>query len=599
MTRSRRAGLSREEVSQQPLYARLLGLQYLAPSGFLCFVFLEGAVALGILLALAELVSWWGVVVLPLTVAAMVKLNDIVAGALTTRPTIPTPATAALTSSPHRAPTPATSRNPHARESHSREPKISTPEISKPEISTPEFSAPGARSTNAGPAGFRDPAPRTATAYPSAAVTSVIDLSATSVTDTTPAEETVRLSATALSRMATPPTPEDGPTVRLHPRSDQPPAAIESTTSYGSTPSGEPTPSSGSSSGVELAVGYGSSSGTERAAGYGSSSATEPAAGYGSSSATERAAGYGSSSAIERAAEHRSGPERDQRNPGGPTSDPASKTGSGPITDFGANYRSASAGTTDTDADQGQSEAPTDGETTPPRSWGWGLPTREANQDAPARSWSKQGRSARRAAKRGSSATRSTEPTQRKVPPLGPEPTLTTLPRQLTSGRTTQPDDKEQGTPGPASPFGPGSSLDAGGPIATGWPSAPSSSDSPTSAESPGSSKSSSSRSSGSSSSSRSSGSSGSSGASGSSGGSNRDANAGSQDRKPGVDTDSSGRGDSPAEGSGKSSPAAGGDPITWSAEAVTINGTTPARQWADQLDDHQRARQSAARRYE
>ena len=39
--------------------------------------------ALGILLALAELVSWWGVLVLPVTVAVMVKLNDVVAGALT------------------------------------------------------------------------------------------------------------------------------------------------------------------------------------------------------------------------------------------------------------------------------------------------------------------------------------------------------------------------------------------------------------------------------------------------------------------------------------------------------------------------------------
>jgi hypothetical protein len=82
MTRSRRAGLSRDEVRQQPLYARMLGLQYLAPGGFLCFVFLEGAVALGILLALAELVSWWGVLVLPMMVAAMVKLNDVVAGLL-------------------------------------------------------------------------------------------------------------------------------------------------------------------------------------------------------------------------------------------------------------------------------------------------------------------------------------------------------------------------------------------------------------------------------------------------------------------------------------------------------------------------------------
>jgi hypothetical protein len=77
--RSRRAPISRD----LPLYARMLGLRHLAPTGFLCFVFLEGAVALGVLLALAELVSWWGVLVLPITVAVMVKLNDLIAGMLT------------------------------------------------------------------------------------------------------------------------------------------------------------------------------------------------------------------------------------------------------------------------------------------------------------------------------------------------------------------------------------------------------------------------------------------------------------------------------------------------------------------------------------
>jgi hypothetical protein len=86
--RSRRAGIPREQAKQSPLYARILGLQYLAPSGLLCFAFLEGAIALGILLALAELVSWWGVLVLPLTVAAMVKLNDVIAGAVS-RPAMP------------------------------------------------------------------------------------------------------------------------------------------------------------------------------------------------------------------------------------------------------------------------------------------------------------------------------------------------------------------------------------------------------------------------------------------------------------------------------------------------------------------------------
>jgi hypothetical protein len=86
--RSRRAGISRDQAKQRPLYARMLGLQYLTPSGWLCFVFLEGAVALGILLALAELVSWWGVLVLPLTVALMVKLNDSIAGAVSRPPAV-------------------------------------------------------------------------------------------------------------------------------------------------------------------------------------------------------------------------------------------------------------------------------------------------------------------------------------------------------------------------------------------------------------------------------------------------------------------------------------------------------------------------------
>jgi hypothetical protein len=65
------------------MYARMLRLHHVAPSGFLCFVFLEGSVALGALLALAELVSWWGVLVLPVLVGLMVKLNDVIAGALT------------------------------------------------------------------------------------------------------------------------------------------------------------------------------------------------------------------------------------------------------------------------------------------------------------------------------------------------------------------------------------------------------------------------------------------------------------------------------------------------------------------------------------
>jgi hypothetical protein len=106
--RSRRTSASQD----QPLYARLLRLRHLAPSGFLCFVFLEGAAALGILLALAELVSWWGVLVLPATVAAMVKLNDLIAGMLA-RPAAAAPRTgpaAAATAAGSPALRPATMR---------------------------------------------------------------------------------------------------------------------------------------------------------------------------------------------------------------------------------------------------------------------------------------------------------------------------------------------------------------------------------------------------------------------------------------------------------------------------------------------------------
>jgi len=66
----------------RPLYARALGLSHIYPGGLLCFLLFEGAIALGILLALAELVSWWGVVTLPATVAVMVKINDAVAGTI-------------------------------------------------------------------------------------------------------------------------------------------------------------------------------------------------------------------------------------------------------------------------------------------------------------------------------------------------------------------------------------------------------------------------------------------------------------------------------------------------------------------------------------
>jgi hypothetical protein len=71
------AGISSKD---RPFYARVLRLQYVRPSGLLCFFFFEGAIALATLLALAELVTWWAVIVLPASIAAMVKINDVIAG---------------------------------------------------------------------------------------------------------------------------------------------------------------------------------------------------------------------------------------------------------------------------------------------------------------------------------------------------------------------------------------------------------------------------------------------------------------------------------------------------------------------------------------
>ena len=63
-----------------PLYARTLRLRHLRISGLTSFLLVEGTIAVAILLALSELVSWWAVPVLPALVAGVVKVNDMVAG---------------------------------------------------------------------------------------------------------------------------------------------------------------------------------------------------------------------------------------------------------------------------------------------------------------------------------------------------------------------------------------------------------------------------------------------------------------------------------------------------------------------------------------
>jgi hypothetical protein len=73
---------SRSKVpSKAPLYVRALRLRQLRVGGLASVLLFECMIAVGVLLALAELVSWWAVLILPVVVAIMVKVNDIAASA--------------------------------------------------------------------------------------------------------------------------------------------------------------------------------------------------------------------------------------------------------------------------------------------------------------------------------------------------------------------------------------------------------------------------------------------------------------------------------------------------------------------------------------
>jgi hypothetical protein len=70
------------QAGRRPLYARSLRLRHIAPGGLACFVLFEGSAGAAVILALSGLLSWWVLLVLPVSVAVMVKLNDVVAGRL-------------------------------------------------------------------------------------------------------------------------------------------------------------------------------------------------------------------------------------------------------------------------------------------------------------------------------------------------------------------------------------------------------------------------------------------------------------------------------------------------------------------------------------
>ena len=67
---------------RRPLYPRLLHLQHVHPNAWQRALLGEGALALAVLLVLADLATAWTLLVLPLAVAIVVKAHDLLAGRL-------------------------------------------------------------------------------------------------------------------------------------------------------------------------------------------------------------------------------------------------------------------------------------------------------------------------------------------------------------------------------------------------------------------------------------------------------------------------------------------------------------------------------------
>ena len=67
---------------KKPLYPRLLRLRHIAPNAWQRAALGEGAIGVGVLLAMADLASAWTIVALPVAVAAVVKAHDALQGLL-------------------------------------------------------------------------------------------------------------------------------------------------------------------------------------------------------------------------------------------------------------------------------------------------------------------------------------------------------------------------------------------------------------------------------------------------------------------------------------------------------------------------------------
>ncbi len=73
---------ARPARAQRPFTVRLLRLRHLQPRPWQRALVADGTVVLTLLLVLADLVSAWALVVLPLAVALVVKAHDVVGGQL-------------------------------------------------------------------------------------------------------------------------------------------------------------------------------------------------------------------------------------------------------------------------------------------------------------------------------------------------------------------------------------------------------------------------------------------------------------------------------------------------------------------------------------
>jgi hypothetical protein len=73
-------------AAKHPLYPRLLRLRHVHPNAWQRALLGEGAVGLAGLLVLADLATAWILVVLPLSVAVVVKAHDLLAARLEQQP---------------------------------------------------------------------------------------------------------------------------------------------------------------------------------------------------------------------------------------------------------------------------------------------------------------------------------------------------------------------------------------------------------------------------------------------------------------------------------------------------------------------------------